>query len=69
MTVGIATTTFCLVKANKLKNRQTDFVQSIPVLQKDFKVGKHSVLSTNLCSIKDNRMSSSTLGLGLNLNF
>lgn len=32
MTVGIATTTFCLVKANKLKNRQTDFVQSIPVL-------------------------------------
>ncbi len=66
---GIALTTGCLIKANKLKRQNIDRIYSTAVWENDFKFKNNSSLSTQICSIKDSRQLAPTLGIGLNYQF
>lgn len=63
---GIATTTGCLIRANKLKKRM---VQSSPIYGHDFQFKNGSALSTNICSLTDEHSPAPALGIGLNYHF
>lgn len=63
---GVATTTGCLIRANKLKKRM---VQSTPIYGHDFQFKNGSALSTNICSLTDGRSPAPALGIGLNYHF
>lgn len=70
-TVGIATTTYCLIQSNKYKrlNDSYDYVNSAPVYQYDFNLNGSSNLCIAVDAIRCNLTHSQMLGVGLRYNF
>lgn len=66
---GIATTSGCLIRANKIKKNAQNTVQSIPVFQQDFHLKNGTSLSPSINILKDNTRRNATLGVGLTYNF
>lgn len=65
---GIATTTICLVKANKIV-KEANYISSAPILQQEFNLGGGKSLMAGVDMMRDNRLHQTSLGLGFRLNF
>lgn len=68
MAGGIATTTVCLIKANRLKKLANE-ISCAPVFEHEFELANGSRLCAGIDMIRDNRFRQSTLGIGLKYNF
>ena len=66
--IGIATTTTCLIIANKYQ-KMANGVYSAALIEKEFKIGNEMSLDTGVDLLRDNRFNQSALGVGLRLNF
>ena len=67
---GIATTSACLIRANKLKRQAFQLsVQTTPLYQHDFSLKNGTSLSAGVDILKDNTRRNATLGIGLSYNF
>ena len=66
--IGAATTTTCLIYANKYQ-KMADSAYAAPLIEKEFKIGNEMSLSTGVDLLRDNRFNQSALGVGLRLNF
>ena len=65
---GAATTTVCLIKAHKIEKKALQ-IASAPIIQKEFNFGNQTSLSAGVDMIHDNKLNTTTLGLGLHFNF
>ena len=68
MAVGIATTTTCLIYANKYQ-KMAYSTYAATLIEKEFKIGNEVLLATGVDLLRDNRFNQSALGVGLRLNF
>lgn len=68
LAAGIATTTTCLIYANKYNNMAYS-TYSAALIEKEFKIGNEVSLATGVDLLRDNRFNQSALGVGLRLNF
>jgi len=66
---GVATTTACLIRAHNIQKNAGLALQSAPVFQQDFAFGNGTTLSTSIDMLKDSRLKSQTLGIGLRYSF
>ena len=66
---GVATTTACLIRAHNIKKNAGLALQSAPVFQHDFAFSNGTTLSTSIDMLKDSRLKSQTLGIGLRYSF
>ena len=66
--IGIATTTTCLIYANKYQ-KMADSAYAATLIEKEFKIGNEMSLATGVDLLRDNRFNQSALGVGLRLNF
>lgn len=66
---GLALTTEYLIKTHRLSKQPPYNVQSIPIWKNEFKLNNNSKLSTDICTINDGRLKTSTIGFDINYNF
>lgn len=66
---GIASWATCYFIGKKIEQNSKYSVQSVPVYQQEFKVGKNDRLMVGVDMLKDNTQKNQTLGLGVSYNF
>ncbi len=67
--VGIGTSAACFFIGKNKINKSRMSVQSSPIYQQEFKVGKTDRLMVGVDMLKDNTRKNQTLGLGVSYNF
>ena len=67
---GVATTTYCLIKAHKINQQQSPYsVNASPLYRREFRMTNGASLATGVDFLGDNTQRRPTLGLGLSYNF
>lgn len=66
---GAATTTLCILRANKIKKKNVLSINSAPIYEHDIHLKNGKILTAGLDVLHDNRQHSQTLGLGLRYSF
>ncbi|MBQ7527712.1 MAG: hypothetical protein IJT11_08350 [Bacteroidaceae bacterium] len=67
---GVATTTYCLIKAHKINQQQSPYSVNVsPLYRREFRMTNGASLATGVDFLGDNTQRRPTLGLGLSYNF